>query len=322
MNKIYIKNICNKLSLQFPFLYDVYFLYEQFSLSKTHQYSTDIITATVIFLITKINDIQHIYIRDIVNVVLFENNRIKIINESSNTKKVELLLKDDYSNNETLISTMPDISLSNYLILKNEILNAEQCLLRIINFNFDFYSSFQYIFSYLIKTTEDIINNTLNQNEHEQIIKKEIKVLCDICENNSNSMIDIIEHKYFYIFALIENILTSIKENNSLNINDKEWNDVIISNINKHKKEIHLFNDDNNDKNNLYKKYIDVVHSFIFNLLSIDEDNITFRFILESVTLINEHTFLVVNKIGFSSSLTFIILSLRNFISFSMISLI
>lgn len=265
MNKIHIKNICNKLSLQFPFLYDVYFLYEQFSLSKTHQYSTDIITATVIFLITKINDIQHIYIRDIVNVVLFENNRIKIINESSNTKKVELLLKDDYSNNETLISTMPDISLSNYLILKNEILNAEQCLLRIINFNFNFYSSFQYIFSYLIKTTEDIINNMLNQNEHEQIIKKEIKVLCDICESNSISMIDIIEHKYFYIFALIENILTNIKENNSLNITDKEWNDVIISNIKNHKKEIHLFNDDNNDNNNLYKKYIDIVHSFIFN---------------------------------------------------------
>ena len=206
MNKKQIINLGKKLNLKYHTIIDVIFLYEKFSTSNTHQFSQEIMISTSIFIAGKLHE-EQVRIRDIINVVYFEKKRQKIISENNSEEKeyIENLIKEDYTENQTIIHTMYNISLDNYIILKNDILSAEQHLLRVLNYNLKKKINSYFIFCELISHCENgfkaqnVKNSGLND-----IVKMCFDVLKKIVENEGVTIESIFSNKNYYILGIIE----------------------------------------------------------------------------------------------------------------------
>lgn len=160
MNKKTIKEVCLKLNIGIASIHDIFIFYELFINSKNNPFSNEVIVAASIFASCKISENPK-RIRDIINVLYLVKNKNKILSEDIEDKEfIELLKKDDFSRKETIIKTMFGISLSNYRIMKEEILLAEQHLLRLLSFSFKNMSK-----SVLIKLVNYSEQIKLNQNQ-------------------------------------------------------------------------------------------------------------------------------------------------------------
>ena len=204
MNKRNIANICKKLNIKFHTIFDVMFLCEKFSSSNTHQFPTEIMIATSIFLACKVQE-EQIRIRDIVNVVYFEKRRKKIIEENLVEEKeyIEQLKKEDYSDNKTLIHTMYNVSLDNYVILKNDILSAEQHLLRILSYNLKKENNSYFVFCEFINMYENMFNES-KEERYNEIIKIGFPLMIKLFEDEYILIENIFKDKFYYIIGILE----------------------------------------------------------------------------------------------------------------------
>lgn len=142
--KQFIKETCFKLNFKAYMIIDVLNYVEIFDKSKTHNFSQEVMLCSCIYLTSKIGE-DFKRIRDIINVVYFVKNKYEIINrlemtcDNEENYYLEKLKEDNYDNDKhhTLIKTMHNLTIENYYILRDEILKAEQHLLRVINYYFE-----------------------------------------------------------------------------------------------------------------------------------------------------------------------------------------
>jgi hypothetical protein len=123
-NKSFIKEICIKLNFRIEMSNDVLTYVEMFQNSQTHNFSSEVIICTCIYLSSKINE-DFKRIRDIINVFYFVKNKYEKITKgeggSNKNKKEEKeyimrLAQDDYMNEDgkaLLVKTMYELTLDN-----------------------------------------------------------------------------------------------------------------------------------------------------------------------------------------------------------------
>ena len=204
MNKRNIGNICKKLKIKFHTIFDVMFLCQKFSSSNTHQFPIEIMIATSIFVACKVQE-EQVRIRDIVNVVYFEKRRKQIIEENLDEEKeyIEQLKREDYSDNKTLIHTMYNVSLDNYVILKNDILSAEQHLLRILSYNLKKENNSYFVFCELVNVYENMFNEN-KEERYNEIIKIGFPMMIKVFEDETIRIENIFKDKFYYIIGILE----------------------------------------------------------------------------------------------------------------------
>ncbi len=104
-----VKRACELLGLSFPAYLDC-FLYYNFTISQKPDYNEKLLSATSIYLSVKVNQVDNIRIRDIINAVMSDPG-------------------------ETLAQTATKMTLSEYIRLRDQVLVFEQFIIRLINFD-------------------------------------------------------------------------------------------------------------------------------------------------------------------------------------------
>jgi len=170
-----IEEVCLTLKLTRPCITQVLTFYRRFQASETHSYKIEIVIVACIYLTCKINE-QIRKIRDILNIAYIvttfykkrnkelaekdpENFKDKITYVALDHIKAEIT-KDKEGNDIVeegisdwfIINNVPSFSLEKYNSLRDEVLEAEQHLLRILNYDLE--NRFEAYYQLLFKVLE------------------------------------------------------------------------------------------------------------------------------------------------------------------------
>ena len=192
-----IKKVCEFLSFEKTKTYDVLFLFEKFE-KNNEKYATEIMLCACVLVTVNLYD-EELNLRDIINVVYFVKNRAKIIAKGETDEFSRKLINDDYDNS-TIIHTMTKFTISNYYIIKKDVSDAEQSLLKIIDYDFKKSNSVYFVICQLINYSEIIFSSF----DLDFVIKFSLDILEKIIFDPEFSVEDLVTNCFYYVFGVLE----------------------------------------------------------------------------------------------------------------------